>query len=73
MTLSTIHQALVDQGIIDGTLAEINIVRNAGIALSSFRNQSIQFGIDYQSYFHWLLFLGCEIAAIILIFQCMKN
>ena len=29
--------------------------------------------IDYKSYFNWLIFLGCEIAAIILIFQCMKK
>ena len=29
--------------------------------------------IDYKSYFNWLIFLGCEVAAIILIFQCTKE
>ena len=29
--------------------------------------------IDYKSYFNWLIFFGCEVAAIILIFQCMKK
>jgi len=29
--------------------------------------------VDYKLYFNWLIFLGCEVAAIILIFKCMKN
>jgi len=28
---------------------------------------------DYKSYFNWLIFLGCEVAAIILLFKCSKN
>jgi hypothetical protein len=29
--------------------------------------------IDYKSYFNWLIFLGCEIAAIILMLKCTKK
>jgi len=28
---------------------------------------------DYKSYFNWLIFLGCEVAAIVLIFKCAKK
>ena len=29
--------------------------------------------IDYKSYFNWPIFLGCEVAAIILMFKCTKK
>jgi len=29
--------------------------------------------IDYKSYFNWPIFLGCEVAAIILMFKCKRK
>lgn len=29
--------------------------------------------IDYKSYFHWPMFIGCEVAAMILILKCSLN